>query len=61
MAQQDVGRGVQTLEEFRKQLTHDQLDVAKKMKALDLKVARLERLVEDLRRRVDLLETDASS
>jgi cell division protein FtsB len=61
MAQQDVDRGVQTLEEFRKELTHDQLDVAKKIKALDLKVARLERLVEDLRRRVDLLETDASS
>lgn len=58
MAQQDVERGAQTVEQLRKDMAHDQLDIAKKMKALDLKVARLERLVEDLRRRVDLLEAD---
>jgi hypothetical protein len=59
MAQQDVARGAQTIEQLRQDMAHDQLDIAKKMKALDLKVARLERLVEDLRRRVDQLEAGA--
>jgi hypothetical protein len=58
MAQQDSERGVQTVEQAGSDSSKDVQGLAKQVKSLDLKVARMERLVEDLRRRVDLLEAD---
>jgi phage shock protein A len=58
MAQHDLERGVQSTEQLSRDLVRDYPDAAKHLKALDLKVARLERLVDDLRRRVELLEAD---
>jgi hypothetical protein len=58
MAQQNLEQSVHSTEHFSRDLVRDYPDAAKHLKALDLKVARLERLVDDLRRRVELLESD---
>ncbi|HSS94551.1 MAG TPA: hypothetical protein VLR46_11240 [Candidatus Dormibacteraeota bacterium] len=49
---------MQTVEQSGSESPKDLQGVAKQVKSVELKVARLERLVEDLRRRVDLLEAD---
>jgi predicted RNase H-like nuclease (RuvC/YqgF family) len=58
MEHHESARGVQTQERSGHDATKDIQGLAKQVKGLDLKIARLERLVEDLRRRVDLLEAD---
>jgi hypothetical protein len=58
MEQHSFQQSVHSPEHLSKDLVRDYPDAAKHLKALDLKVARLERLVDDLRRRVELLESD---
>jgi hypothetical protein len=58
MAQHEFQQSVQPSPQPGRDLVRDHPDAAKHLKALDLKVARLERLVDDLRRRVELLESD---
>ena len=56
MEHHEIARGIQAQEQSGRDATKDIQGVAKQVKTLDLKVARLERLVEDLRHRVELLE-----
>jgi hypothetical protein len=58
MAQHNLEQSIQSPDHLSRDLVRDYPEAAKHLKALDLKVARLERLVDDLRRRVELLEAD---
>ena len=59
MVGQDLEQRVARLEDFRERLVKEQEAVARELKGAVQKVARHERIVEDLVRRVDQLETDA--
>ena len=61
MAQHEFQQSLQASAQLGRDLVRDYPDAAKHLKALDLKVARLERLVDDLRRRVELLESGAEA
>jgi chromosome segregation ATPase len=58
MVGQDLEQRVQRLEDFREHLTREHEAVVRELRVTEQKVARLERLVEDLKRRVDQMEAD---
>jgi predicted RNase H-like nuclease (RuvC/YqgF family) len=59
MVGQDLEQRVARLEDFRDRLMQEHEALTREMRAAEHKVARLERIVEDMVRRVDQLESDA--